>query len=117
MTKKAKIKFGGQEHRVEVAENFLRKAWGLSLRKKGKMLFKFSKPTNTKVDMMLLSKPLFLYFLNKEKQVIEVQKAEPWTSNPRTWKLYSPEKPYSYLLESFQELELEQGDSIRIIDG
>lgn len=117
MTKKAEITFKDKEYRLEVAENFLQKSWGLSLRKEGKMLFKFSKPTGTKVDMMLLSKPLYLYFLNQEKEVIEAQKAEPWTWDPRTWKLYKPDKKYTYLLESFEELNLKEGDSIDIQEG
>ncbi len=117
MNKEIKIGFKNKHHAVEVAENLLQRAWGLSLRKEGKMLFKFSNPTRTKVDMMLLSRPLYLYFLNQEKEVIEVQKAEPWGWNPKTWKLYRPEQSYSYLLESFEELNLKEGDSIEIEDA
>ena len=117
MTKKAIVRFKEKRREVEVSETFLQRAWGLSLRKEGKMLFKFSKPTKTRVDMMLLSRPLHLYFLNQKREVIEVQKAEPWSWNPRTWKLYSPDKKYSYLLESFEELNLKEGDSIEIEDA
>ena len=117
MTKKAEIKFKDAKLQLEIAETFLQRAWGLSLREKGKMLFKFSKPTKTRVDMMLLSRPLYLYFLNREREVIEVQKAEPWSWNPKTWKLYSPDKKYNYLLESFEELNLKEGDSIEIEDA
>jgi len=112
--RKAKIEFNGKRHEVEVAETFLQRFWGLSLREQGKMLFKFSKPVSTRVDMMLLSDSLWLYFLDEEKRVIELQKAEPWTLNPKTWKLYSPEGKYSYLLESFEDLGLEKDDEINL---
>jgi len=97
---------------VEVADNFLSRAKGLSFRSEEKMLFVFPDSTRSYIDMMLLSKPLYLYFLDSEKQVIEVQKAEPWAWNPKTWKLYRPEKSYRYLLESFEELELSEGDML-----
>lgn len=111
--RKQEIKFSpGKKVEVEVAENFLRRAWGLSLRGEGKMLFKFPRPSRARIDMMLLSKPLYLYFMNSDKEVIEVQKAEPWSFNPKSWKLYSPRKPYKYLLESFEDLGVEENQKI-----
>lgn len=112
MTEKAVIDTGDKEYEVEVAETLLNRAWGLSLRKEGKMLFKFPDNVRAGIDMMMLSKPLHLYFMNEEKRVIEVQEAEPWGVNPKTWKLYRPEKPYRYLLESFKDLDIEEGDKI-----
>lgn len=114
MTKEAVITVQTDKYRVEVANTVLRRAWGLSLRSKGKMLFKFSKPTKARIDMMMLSKTLWLYFLNSEKQVISIQKAEPWTLNPKSWKLYSPDNRYSYLIESFEKLQIEEGDTIQV---
>lgn len=97
---------------AELADTMLKRAKGLSLKEKGKMLFKFSRDTNASIDMMLLSKPLYLYFMNSDKEVIDVQKAEPWTRNPKTWRLYSPERPYRYLLESFEKLDIEEGQQL-----
>ena len=107
-----KIKLKNQELDVEVADSFLKRAWGLSCRKEGKMLFKFPRKTQAKIDMALLSDPLHLYFFDSEKKMIHREKASPWSWNPKTWKLYSPERPYRYLLESFEELELEVGDML-----
>lgn len=107
-----KIEIDGEELEVEVAENMFSRARGLSFRREGKMLFKFPRPTRAKIDMMLLSRPLHLYFMDEDKEVIDVQKADPWCWDPRTWKLYSPEEPYTYLLESFEDLGLEEGDEI-----
>lgn len=109
-----KIKIKSQELNVESAENFLERARGLSLREEGKMLFKFPRPTKAKIDMALLSKPLYLYFFNSDRELIHMEKAEPWSWNPRTWNLYSPDQKYQYLLESFENLELQEGDKLEI---
>lgn len=106
------LKIRGEKLEVELADNIYRRAKGLAFRKDGKMLFKFPRETRAKIDMMFLSRPLHLYFLNSEKEVINVQKAEPWSFNPKTWKLYSPDRPYRYLLESFENLGLEEGDEV-----
>lgn len=114
MSEEAYITTAKREFTVEVADTFLKRSWGLSFRTEGKMLFKFSSDTKANIDMMLLSEPLWLYFLNAEKEVIDIQKAEPWSIDPRTWRLYSPERPYRYLIESFEELNVEEGEKIRI---
>ncbi len=110
--KQAKITVGDLSVEAEVADNFLRRAWGLSFRKKGKMLFKFPFPVKASIDMMMLSKPLYLYFFDSEKKLIHIEKASPWNWNPKSWKLYRPNEKYQYLLESFEELELEKGDNL-----
>lgn len=106
------IDLGDRKIEAEVADSFFSRFKGLSFRSEGKMLFSFSRDTNASIDMMLLSKPLHLYFMNSEKEVIEVQKAEPWSFNPLTWKLYSPGQSYRYLLESFEALDVERGDRL-----
>ncbi len=115
MIKRRKIKISADRKRfkAELAENFLTRAWGLSLRKNGKMLFKFPRKTRARVDMMLLSKPLHLYFIDSNQKIIDIQKAKPWTLNPKTWKTYRPKQSYQYLLESFEDLELEKGTKLR----
>lgn len=114
MTREVLVVAEDEEYALEVADTILTRAWGLSLRKEGRMLFKFSKPVKTGIDMMLLSKPLHLYFLDEECKVIEIQKAQPWSFNPKTWKLYRPEKPYQYLIESFKPLNIEKDQKIEI---
>lgn len=106
----------GEEIEVEIADSILSRAWGLSLKKEGKMVFKFPRPTSSNIDMMLLSKPLYLYFFDSDKKLIHWEKAEPWSFNPKSWKLYSPSKKYQYLLESFEDLDLEEGDELEVPD-
>ena len=109
---KTTVTAGEKKFTAEVADSILRKAWGLSMRTEGKMLFKFRRSSRPRIDMMLVQKPLNLYFLSEEKEVIDVQKADPWTPNPRTWKTYRPSKPAKYLIESFQEIGLKEGEKV-----
>ncbi|MFB6209335.1 MAG: DUF192 domain-containing protein [Candidatus Nanohaloarchaea archaeon] len=102
----------GEKFEAELADSFLSRAKGLSFRSSGKMLFAFPGNTRSSIDMMFLSKPLHLYFMDSEKKVIDVKRAEPWSLDPWSWKLYSPEQSYRYLLESFEELDIEEGDAL-----
>ena len=97
---------------AELADTILKKSWGLSRRTKGKMLFVFIKPGRPAIDMMLVSEPLNLYFLDSDKKIVDVCSAEPWTLDPRSWRLYRPKQDSKYLLESFEDLGLEEGDSV-----
>lgn len=114
MSEEVDITAENTDFKAEVADTFLKRSWGLSFRTEGKMLFKFPSDTKANIDMMLLSESLWLYFLNSDKEVINIQKAEPWSMNPRTWCLYSPDEPYRYLIESFEKLEIEEGEEVRI---
>ena len=110
--KSVEIDTGKRKIKAEVADNVLSQALGLSFRKDGKMLFAFSRNSRAFIDMMLLSKPLYLYFMNSEKEVIEVQEAKPWGFDPRSWKLYRPDSSYRYLLESFEKLDIKEGERL-----
>lgn len=109
---KIQIKTSDSSFEADLADTFLSKFLGFRFRSKGKMLFSFPTETNAFIDMMLVLEPLYLYFIDSNKEIIEIQKAEPWRLNPRTWNFYRPEKPYRYLLESFEELELDEGDQL-----
>ena len=102
-----------EKYDVELADSILKKSWGLSRRSSGKMLFVFLRSGRPAIDMMLVPEPLHLYFLNKEKEVVDVQYAEPWTFDPRTWGIYRPEQDSKFLMESFEDLGLEEGDRIK----
>lgn len=104
------ITVNGETFEAEVADSLFTRAKGLSFRSRGKMLFKFPRDTRGKIDMVFLSRPLYLYFMDSSGEVIDVQEAEPWSFDPRTWRLYSPGRSYRYLLESFEELDVSEGD-------
>lgn len=105
------VKVNEEKIEVEVADSVLRRAIGLSLRKKGKMLFKFSRDSRAPIDMMLMRESLHLYFMNSEKEVIHVEKAEQWYKLPEKF-FHRPDDKYRYLLESFENLEIEEGDQM-----
>lgn len=106
------LQINENEVEAELADDILRKSWGLSMRKEGKMFFVFSRPGRPPIDMMLVQEPLNLYFLDESGEVIDRQYAEPWSLDPRTWRIYRPKVDAKYLLESFEELELDEGDRV-----
>jgi uncharacterized membrane protein (UPF0127 family) len=101
-----------QEFEAELADTLLKKSWGLSMRRKGKMLFVFYSPGRPPIDMMLVQEPLNLYFLDSEGEIVDVQDAVPWGLDPRTWRIYHPSEDAKFLLESFEDLGLEEGDRV-----
>lgn len=110
--KKENIELNGRKIEVEVASNIFERMKGLSFREEGKMLFKFPQKVRSGLDMVFLSVPLQMIFIGSNREVLEVQRAEPWTLNPRTWKIYRPKKPYKYVLESSEFLEVSPRDKI-----
>ncbi|MFB6100331.1 MAG: DUF192 domain-containing protein [Candidatus Nanohalobium sp.] len=106
-----KIRTPEGEIEAEVADSILKRAVGLSLRKRGKMIFNFPGKTRAPIDMMLMRRPLHLYFMNSEKEVVHVEKAEPWYRLPGKL-FHRPGEKYRYLLESFEELGIDEGDNL-----
>lgn len=72
------------------------------------MLFELDEEDRRLVDSMLMLKPVHLYFLDESSRVVETGVLEPWRT-------YTPEKQFKYLLESFQDLSLETGDSLTVM--
>lgn len=107
-----KIELKNRTFEAELADNFLSRAKGMSFRTEGKMLFVFPRESRPAIDMMFLSVPLRLVFLDSDKKVVDIQHAEPWNWDPRTWKLYRPQKRSKYLLESTELLDVEEGDEL-----
>ncbi|MFB6241993.1 MAG: DUF192 domain-containing protein [Candidatus Nanosalina sp.] len=110
--KTVEVEADSERFEAELADTLLEKSWGLSMRKKGKMLFVFSSPGRPPIDMMLVQEPLNLYFLDSNRKVVDARKAEPWTLDPRTWKVYRPEQDAKFLLESFEDLGLEENEKV-----
>ena len=106
------IDIGGREIEAEVADTVLKRSLGLSFMKKGKMLFKFPKDTTAPIDMMFMRDSLHLYFMDSSKEVIHVEEAEPWYRLPGKF-FHRPGDKYRYLLESFEKLDIEEGDVLK----
>lgn len=112
MPREVEVELGENTFKAELADTPLARAKGLSFRSEGKMLFRFPRPGRPAIDMMFLSVPLQLVFLDQEKRVVDVQRAEPWSLDPRTWKVYRPGEKSKYLLESSEFLDVEVGDRL-----
>jgi uncharacterized membrane protein (UPF0127 family) len=105
------VDIGNRRIEVEKADSVLKRSLGLSFRTSGKMLFIFEEDTRLPIDMMLMREPLYIYFLNSEKEVMYAERAEPWYTLPKKL-LHRPEEKYRYVLESFEDLGLEPGEQV-----
>ncbi len=110
--RKVEVRANGDSFDAMLADNVFHHFRGMRFRDSGKMLFRFPQEHLAAIDMLFVPDSLNLYFVDSEREVVEKRKAEPVTLNPRTWQLHRPETPYQYLLESFEELELEKGAEI-----
>lgn len=106
------IEAEGQSFEALLADGLFDHFRGMRFRRSGKMLFRFYRASRPRIDMLFVPKTLYLYFLDSDKRVVDVQKAEPWRLNPGTWRFYRPAKRSKYLLESFRPVDLEQGDRL-----
>ncbi len=106
------VKAGEEEFEASLADDVFSKFMGLRFRDEGKMLFTFEYGSWASIDMMFVPRPLYLYFMDRDKTVIDVQKAEPWGPDPRSWRFYSSKSRFYYLLESFEKLEVEEGERL-----
>lgn len=112
MGETVEVELDSQKFEAELADNLLSRARGLSFRSEGKMLFVFPRAGKPGIDMMFLSVPLQLIFLDEDKRAVDVRRAEPWTFDPRTWRLYRPSQPAKYLLESTEFLDVSGGERL-----
>lgn len=93
---------------------------GLRFRRTGRACFSFSHDVRAPVDMFLVFGPLDLAFLDADQRIIDIQRADPLTLDPRTWRLYAPDDPYRYLIEVEAGLldarDFQTGDRIAFAD-
>ncbi|MDY6768896.1 MAG: DUF192 domain-containing protein [Candidatus Nanohaloarchaea archaeon] len=93
---------------------------GLRMQGEGRALFSFSRPTRSPVDMLLVPRPLDIAFLDEEFRVMEIHGAHPVTTDPATWRLYRPDRPYRYALEVeaglLPSLGFAEGHRLRLLD-
>jgi len=95
----------GERIEAELADGFLSRILGMRFRSEGKMLFTFRLESRPVIDMLFVPTELKLVFLDKDKQVVDIKEAVPW-------RLYRPEEPAKFLLESSEPVEVEKGDRL-----
>jgi uncharacterized membrane protein (UPF0127 family) len=107
-----KIKIKNSAIEADVADNFLKRIIGLSLSKKKNMFFPLPYEARWSLWMFAVRYPIKMVFVDKDKVVIDIKRAEPLTLDPRTWKTYYPREPCKYVLETPFDLKVEVGDEL-----
>ncbi len=68
------------------------------------------------IHMFFVSKPLWIYWLDRNYVVIDKKLAKTVSLNPATWIVYSPKKPARHVLELQKDL-LAIDDKVQIYAG
>lgn len=84
---------------------------GLRFRSEGSMIFDVR--GGELVDMALVRGDLHLYFIS-DGSLIQKIEASHWGLNPLNWELYRVPSDAEYMLESFEELDMEEGDEVNL---
>ncbi len=107
-----KIKHKNSTIEADVADTFYKRLMGLSLSEKKNMFFTMPYEYRWSLWMFLVNYPIKMIFIDKNKTVIDIKEGKPITSNPDTWKTYSPSKPCKYILETPFYLKIKVGDKL-----
>jgi len=107
-----KIKLKNKIIKVEVADNFWKKLFGLSFFKRKNMFFPLPYEDRWSLWMFAVRYPIKMIFIDKNKKVIDIKNGEPITFNPKTWRTYKPRKPCKYILETPFNLKVKIGDKL-----
>lgn len=98
---------------VEVADTLFRRVKGLAFRRElpgDGMLFTFPKPCRLGFWMLGMRFAIDLVFLDGEKRVLEVRRCEPISLKAGTWRVYYPQVPVDYVLETRINSGIKEGD-------
>lgn len=94
ITKKSEI------NNVKIADSFISKTRGLMFKKKGRLLLKFWFQDYHKIWMPFMKFSIDLVFIDKNKKIVGIiENTRPISFNPKTWKIYGPNKKCKYILE------------------
>lgn len=107
-----KIKIRNSVVKADVADNLYKRAMGLSMSEKKNMFFLMPYEDRWSLWMFLVSYPIKMIFINKDKMVVDIKEGKPITSDPKTWKTYVPKKSCRYILETPFDLKIKIGDKM-----
>lgn len=116
--KKIKIKINSTEIKALHLKNFCELMTGLMFRKEGDALLEFKKEGKYGIWMVFMRFPVDLVFLDKNKKIVDlIKNVPPLSFNPKTWKIYYPEKKCKYVLEldARKRIRAKNGVKISII--
>lgn len=95
---------------AELADSLWKQFIGLSFSEKHNLFFQMPCESNWGCHMFGMRYPLKMVFIDKNKKVVDVQDALPWTLNPKTWKSYEPKLPCKFILETPFDLDIKVND-------
>lgn len=104
------LRFAGRRIRAQTADTFLQKLKGLRFADSGQMFFRFGSPTRTTVDTIFVRDVQYLYFFDADRTLVEQAELSPN-------RFYRPNHSYRYLLETFEDLGVETGERLEIVDA
>jgi len=107
-----KIKLKGSVIEADVADDLVKRAMGLSLCEKKNIFFPMPFERRWSLWMFAVRYPIKMIFINKDKKVIDIQRGIPISTNPKTWKIYIPKEPCTYILETPFDLKIKIGDKL-----
>lgn len=89
---------------IEIAGSFWKKAKGLMFRESlpegHTLLMGFSKECRPGIWMLFMRFPINIAFLDNDMNVLEIREnLKPVSLNPKTWRIYYPEKRCRYVVE------------------
>lgn len=100
----------------DVAKSIWKQGVGLSFsRKRRNMLFLFPFARKWEFWMLSMHYSIKIVFIDKNKKVIDVQKAVPLSLNTKTWKIYRPKERCKFVLELGKDInrKFETGDMLK----
>lgn len=107
-----KVRIGKSVIEADVANDMIKRTLGLGIGKKRSMLFLMPYEYKWSLWMFTVKYPLTMVFIDKNKNVIDVQRGVPITSDPKTWRTYTPKKKCKYILETPFKSGIRIGDSV-----
>jgi len=107
-----KIRINKRSIEAEVADDMIKRTMGLSLCEKKNMLFPMPYDSRWSLWMFAVRYPLTMIFMDKSKKVIDILYGVPITTDPSTWKTYTPSKPCRYILEIPFKVKVKVGDRL-----
>ena len=107
-----KIKLENKTIEADVADDLIERAIGLSLSEKKNMFFPMPYESRWSLWMFAVRYPIKMIFISKDKIVIDIKKGVPITTDPKTWKVYTPKETCKYILETPFDLKISVGDKL-----
>ena len=107
-----KIRIGSSSIEADVANDMIKRTLGLSVGKKRNMLFIMPYEHRWSLWMFTVKYPLTMAFIDKNKKVVDIRRGDPITSDPRSWKTYTPSKKCKYILETPFNNRIKVGDKV-----